>query len=253
MPNDLHLVTFPIARLALAYLLHSTLLLGGTWLFVRASRLRSWALEERLWKLAVILPLITAAIPLPAAWSRPLARLNFGRVVLPQQTLEPATAPIAVTRHPVIAFESSPADQTDLPVMDDAARTARRSVASSEERLLQATPMRTILANEGGANVRDGANSRHCVPLRPRGCWHLLHGRRLSRRRRTACDPAVDRLSAFSLRLSVRRGRLDLRRARPTCCAERTWAVESGCSFRPPIGRRPRSVCFAGRSSFRRS
>ena len=154
MPNDLHLVTFPIARLALAYLLHSTLLLGGTWLFVRASRLRSWALEERLWKLAVILPLITAAIPLPAAWSRPLARLNFGRVVLPQQTLEPATAPIAVTRHPVIAFESSPADQTDLPVMDDAARTARRSVASSEERLLQATPMRTILATREAQRSR---------------------------------------------------------------------------------------------------
>lgn len=84
----MHFVTFPIARLALAYLLHSTLLLGGTWLVLRAAHLLSWALKERLWKLAVMLPLITAAIPLPASWSRPLARLNFERAVPPPQKLE---------------------------------------------------------------------------------------------------------------------------------------------------------------------
>ncbi|HEX4070107.1 MAG TPA: M56 family metallopeptidase [Planctomycetaceae bacterium] len=145
MPNDMHLITFPIARLALAYLLHSTLLLGGTWLVLRAARVRSWALEERLWKLAVILPLITAAIPLPPSWSRPLTRLNFERVLPLPQKLEPTTALFEVTRHPVIAIGSSPADQTDLPVMDDAARGAEPNVASSEERRFQATPMSTAL------------------------------------------------------------------------------------------------------------
>jgi beta-lactamase regulating signal transducer with metallopeptidase domain len=145
MPNDMHLVTFPIARLALAYLLHSTLLLGGTWLVLRATRLRSWALEERLWKFAVVLPLITAAIPLPPSWSRPLARLNFERVVTPSQKLVPATAPVEVTRHPLVAIGSSPADQTDLPVMDDAARGAQPTVASSEARRFQATPMSRAL------------------------------------------------------------------------------------------------------------
>ncbi len=144
MPNDMHLVTFPIARFALAYLLHSTLLLGGTWLVLRATRLRSWALEERLWKLAVILPFITAAIPLPASWSRPLARLSFERIVPPPQKLEPHLAPVEVTTHPVIAFESSPADQSDLPIMDDAARAVLPTVAS-EERRFQSTPMSTIL------------------------------------------------------------------------------------------------------------
>src|ERR1700722_3891656 len=143
MPNDMHLVTFPIARLALAYLLHSTLLLGGTWLVLRATRLRSWALEERLWKWAVILPLITAAIPLPASWSRPLARLNFERPALPPHESE--TAPVEVTRHPVIAIESSLIDQTDLPATDGTARTARLAVASSEERRLQEAPISTTL------------------------------------------------------------------------------------------------------------
>jgi hypothetical protein len=50
MPNDVDLVAFQIARLALTYLLHSTVLLGGTWLVLRAARVRSWALRERIWK-----------------------------------------------------------------------------------------------------------------------------------------------------------------------------------------------------------
>jgi bla regulator protein blaR1 len=145
MPSDMHLVTFPIARLALAYLLHSTLLLGGTWLVLRAARVRSWALEERLWRLAVILPLITAAIPLPAAWSRPLAWLNFERVVPSAQNLERDIAPTELKRPSVVAVHVSPVDQTDLPVMDDAARGARLTVASSDERRFPATPMSTTL------------------------------------------------------------------------------------------------------------
>jgi beta-lactamase regulating signal transducer with metallopeptidase domain len=145
MPNDMHLVTFPIARFALTYLLHSTLLLGGTWLVLRATRLRSWALEERLWKLAVILPFVTVAIPFPASWSGPLARLNFERVVTPLQKFEPDTASVGVTRHPVIAIGSSLVDQSDSPVMDDAARAARLTVASSGERRFEVTPVRTNL------------------------------------------------------------------------------------------------------------
>jgi beta-lactamase regulating signal transducer with metallopeptidase domain len=81
MPSNFDLLSFQIARLALAYLLHSTLLLGGTWLFLRAARIRSWALRERVWKLAMILPVITAAIPVPASWTRPAPQLNFEQIV----------------------------------------------------------------------------------------------------------------------------------------------------------------------------
>src|ERR1700693_659105 len=47
--------------LASTYVLHSTLLLGGTWLFVRLGRVRSETLKERLWKSAAVLGLITAS------------------------------------------------------------------------------------------------------------------------------------------------------------------------------------------------
>jgi beta-lactamase regulating signal transducer with metallopeptidase domain len=131
MRNDMDIVAFPIARLALAYLLHSTLLLGGTWLFLRGARVRSWALRERIWKLAVILPLITAAIPLPASWSRSTARPGFEPLALrlPRTELdvarveEPQKRPINA-----VDFSAEPAESLE---MDKAARAEEPIVASA--------------------------------------------------------------------------------------------------------------------------
>lgn len=51
-----------IVVLAATYLLHSTALLGGVWLGLLVARPRSAALQERLWKLAALLPLVSAPL-----------------------------------------------------------------------------------------------------------------------------------------------------------------------------------------------
>ena len=63
-------VWFAQAVLALAttYLMHSTILLGGVWLLVRLSRTSSHTLEEKLWKLAAVLGLLTAPLQLSLGW-----------------------------------------------------------------------------------------------------------------------------------------------------------------------------------------
>jgi beta-lactamase regulating signal transducer with metallopeptidase domain len=137
MPNDIDLVSFQVARLALAYLLHSTLLLGGTWLFLRAARVRSWALQDRLWKLAVILPLITAAIPLPASWPRPLARLSGERLRPQPPNFKPDITAAAAKRHPAVSVGLS-SDEAASPVMVDAAHSAQSIVVPDEGRFEEA-------------------------------------------------------------------------------------------------------------------
>jgi hypothetical protein len=60
MANDLSAYVPVTLTLASTYLLHSSLLLCGTWLFVRLGRVHSETLKERLWKSAAVLGLITA-------------------------------------------------------------------------------------------------------------------------------------------------------------------------------------------------
>src|SRR5580704_10830088 len=124
MPNDVNLFAFPIVRLTLAYLLHSTLLLGGTWLFLRVARVRSWALRERMWKLAVIVPLITAAMPLPAAWSRSAGRLSFERFVPELPSAESDVAQVEEPKRVPIVAAGLSADVDKTLDVDDAPRAA---------------------------------------------------------------------------------------------------------------------------------
>src|SRR5262245_20114372 len=85
MPNNPH-VAATIVALVATYLLHSTLLLGGVWLAIALTRSRSAVLQERLWKLAALAPLLTAPLQLLSAehlgdrslWSLPA--MNFGNV-----------------------------------------------------------------------------------------------------------------------------------------------------------------------------
>jgi beta-lactamase regulating signal transducer with metallopeptidase domain len=143
MPNDMNLVAFQIASFALAYVLHSTVLLGGTWLFLRAARVRSWALRERIWKLAMVLPLMTAAIPLPASWSRLPVRLDVERLLARLPRTEPHMAPVEeLQRHPLIAVRLA-AEQSKSLDAEDAVPAAEPTPVSTELRRLPAVSLST--------------------------------------------------------------------------------------------------------------
>src|SRR5580704_6848824 len=133
MPNELDFVAFAIARFALTYLLHSTVLLGGTWLVLRATRLRSWTLRERIWKLAVILPLMTAAIPLPASWSRLPARVNMERLMPGVPATESNVARIEAPQGPPIVAVRLSEDQARTLGLGEAARAPEPILAPAPE------------------------------------------------------------------------------------------------------------------------
>ena len=62
MTNNLIPLTELTLSLGLAYVLHSTLLLIGVAVLLRAGRASSHTLRERLWKLAVVVPLLTSPL-----------------------------------------------------------------------------------------------------------------------------------------------------------------------------------------------
>jgi beta-lactamase regulating signal transducer with metallopeptidase domain len=101
--------------LATTYLLHSTLLLGGTWLAVRTGRIRSEALKERLWKLSAVLALVTAPLQLGLGFSPPTLDLAFGGTSISERLSEPVPALAAspkerVLTAPNLLNETPPAD-----------------------------------------------------------------------------------------------------------------------------------------------
>jgi beta-lactamase regulating signal transducer with metallopeptidase domain len=77
MPNETGSWAGALLTFATTYLLHSALLLAGTWAVFRFARVTSWTLRERLWKLAAVLPVLTASISLPASMSQPIVNLTF--------------------------------------------------------------------------------------------------------------------------------------------------------------------------------
>jgi hypothetical protein len=84
------------------YLLHSTLLLGGVWGLLKMMRVRSFVLQEQLWKGAAIVPLVTA--PLQQLEWLPRPELLSWTVVHPtsSQTGNPEPARSDATPHPAI-------------------------------------------------------------------------------------------------------------------------------------------------------
>jgi beta-lactamase regulating signal transducer with metallopeptidase domain len=101
--------------LATTYLLHSTLLLGGTWLAVRTGRIRSEALKERLWKLSAVLALVTAPLQLGLGFSPPTLDLAFGGTSISERLSEPIPALVASPKEPSptapnLLNETPPAD-----------------------------------------------------------------------------------------------------------------------------------------------
>ncbi len=84
------------------YLLHSTLSLGGVWGLLKLVRVRSFALQGRLWKGAAIVPLVTA--PLQQMEWLPRPDLLSWTVHHPtsSQTVNPEPARPDATTHPPI-------------------------------------------------------------------------------------------------------------------------------------------------------
>ena len=75
MTNSLIQLTEVTLSLGLAYVIHSTLLLIGVAVLLLGLRATSHTLRERLWKLAVVVPLLTSPLqvwtgvaPIPEGW-----------------------------------------------------------------------------------------------------------------------------------------------------------------------------------------
>ncbi len=119
--------------LATTYLLHSTLLLGGTWLAIRTGRIRSERLKERLWKLSAVLALVTAPLELELGFSPPTLDLAFGGTSIREKLGEPV-AELAASpdeRVPTVSLLSEEAPRADAgaPLVDGAAEPDRTLAA----------------------------------------------------------------------------------------------------------------------------
>jgi hypothetical protein len=66
MTVDLFVMAHQGIILVTTYILHSTLVLGGTWLAFAVARPQSYLLRERVWRWAAVLPLIT--VPIQLVW-----------------------------------------------------------------------------------------------------------------------------------------------------------------------------------------
>ena len=62
MTNNIANLSIPVLLWLATYLVHSTLLLGAAWLATRFIGRRSFALQDQIWKLAMVLPILTASI-----------------------------------------------------------------------------------------------------------------------------------------------------------------------------------------------
>jgi hypothetical protein len=84
-----------VTALAINYLVHSTILLASVWLLVRLLRSSSHTLDERLWKLASVLALVT--VPIQFTLGSPIAwKITIGAPVKPAaEFTPPIPAPLA--------------------------------------------------------------------------------------------------------------------------------------------------------------
>ncbi len=120
--------------LATTYLLHSTLLLGGTWLVVRTGRIRSEALKERLWKLSAVLALVTAPLQLGLGFSPPTFDLAFGGTSISEQISDPVAALAASPKEPApaapILLQETPPAEVGVPLVETVPERDRTLTAS---------------------------------------------------------------------------------------------------------------------------
>jgi beta-lactamase regulating signal transducer with metallopeptidase domain len=165
-----------IVTLATTYLLHSTLLLGGTWLAVRSRRLRSETLKEQLWKLSAMLGLFTAPLQLGLGFSPPTLDLAFGRTPISQQPGEAVATLTASPREPApaapILLPEIPQANAGVPLVETPPEQDRPPLANE------------FVANRAlGGNTPASAPTSHevatLVPERPRAWPALIWAARL--------------------------------------------------------------------------
>ncbi len=87
---------------ALTYALHSTILIGSIWLVCRAIPKLSLAMQESLWKLALVGAIATASVQQGAGLAPP-----WGHLGLPAALQVDAPAPIAAAAQPIVAQPTS--------------------------------------------------------------------------------------------------------------------------------------------------
>jgi beta-lactamase regulating signal transducer with metallopeptidase domain len=161
MANDVRLVAFAMLTVVTTYWLHSTLLLGATWIFTRTCRVRSEALRERLWKMAAVIPLFTAPLELTLHLSQPVAEFALDRLCrtgAATGTIEGAAAafrptnwtlPISETEAVAVArptpntpLDTTPLDTTPLDTDPPAVEIVHASPAVAEQ---NAVPVRQAI------------------------------------------------------------------------------------------------------------
>lgn len=160
MTSSLIPLTEGTLSLGLAYLLHSTLLLLGVAVCLRFLRTTSHTLRERLWKLAVVVPLVTAPLqvgsgvaPIPEGWQFSVATVEvdspapvaaeFGTD--PEDRLSPELAPHETRDRSMAEYHRSV--NRVFPSIEETVRSLRPGVA----------PMSTPSAALQPSSLPDGA------------------------------------------------------------------------------------------------
>ncbi|MCA9056017.1 MAG: hypothetical protein KDA75_19425, partial [Planctomycetaceae bacterium] len=105
MPNNAFIAA--VAAAAGTYLLHSTLLVALVWLMTRRLRARNFALQERLWQLALLGPLLTVAVQSLWPGAAPVAEWRWGTS---------ATEPESTWRMAVTPTHASPVEIPDIAI-----------------------------------------------------------------------------------------------------------------------------------------
>jgi len=144
MPNQ-ELFTRALSWLC-TYAVHSSVLLGAVWLFLRGRAPRSLALRERLWKLALVGPLVTATLQLGLDARPWLGRLEWSARAANEEAPPPAASQPTLTAAPdaapagaaesaaVLASRTAPAERparTSAPLPRASTATQERTAPSS--------------------------------------------------------------------------------------------------------------------------
>lgn len=171
--------------LATTYLIHSTILLGSVWLLFKLSRTSSHTLEEKLWRLAGVLGLLTGPLQLflgwPTQWE---VVLSHDRIIAAESdTTPPLQFPDAATFHALP--QSVAAEPTrELPLQRSAAPSGGAAAAHEinapansrrEASVLGSTNVGDALSR--ASSSQDAAGSRPLpVSSPPDAPWDLASG-----------------------------------------------------------------------------
>lgn len=147
------------------YLLNSTLLLGLAWLTTRVIGRRSFALHDQIWKLAMLLPLLTATIQQAAGPSSlAIARWTIAAANLPDKAdsepvVEPARGSMAETSTDVAMFETS-FEEPSTAIVDP----AMTATVTMDDRLSEPEPRAPATESDWTIAIQPGPATESLPP-----------------------------------------------------------------------------------------